>query len=507
MLLSKENLSKIDAKVALEIPSKNIVELPEKVIQFGTGVLLRGLVDDSIDKANKQDLFNGRIVVIKSTSQGDNSVFNNQDNLFTICTKGVENGQIIEKFIINSSISRVLTAQNQWNDILALAKSPQIQIVVSNTTEVGIVLNEKDTITDGVPESFPAKLTALLLERFNFFQGQKDTGLVIIPTELISENGTKLKEIVIKLAEINQLGNEFIQWINEENDFCNSLVDRIVPGKLKVEEKAKIEELIGYQDDLMIETEAYKLWAIETQKEKTKEILSFAKADKGVKVTNDIYLFRELKIRLLNGTHTLSCGIACLLGFPTVKSAMDDPKMSKFIEKLMFVEISNAISSDKIPLSEAQNFSKEVLDRFRNPFIEHLWVNITLQYSTKMAMRNLPTLKQFALKKEAIAPLFLFSWAAFIQYLKPEKNTEGQFVRYIDGKSFIIQDDNATFFSSLLKISDVKAYTTAILSNKTIWGEDLSLNTELLDGIVLILQEFEEKGFRQVFEKLDIFNQ
>ena len=199
MQLSKEIIKKITPQAGLIIPDEKLFSLPEKVLQFGTGVLLRGLPDYFIDKANRKGIFNGRVVVVKSTSQGSADAFDKQDGLYTLCVKGIENGEMTEEAIINSSISRVLSAKEQWAEILACAHNPEMKIIISNTTEVGIVLTDDD-IKLSPPNSFPGKLLAFLYERYKAFYGREDSGMVIVPTELIIDNGTKLRSIVLELA-------------------------------------------------------------------------------------------------------------------------------------------------------------------------------------------------------------------------------------------------------------------------------------------------------------------
>ena len=279
MLLSKYNLKNISATDA-PVPDAALFDLPEKVLQFGTGVLLRGLPDYFIDKANKQGIFNGRIVVVKSTDGGDASAFEKQDGLYTVCMRGVENGKKYEEDIINASISRVLSARSEWNKVLECAHNPQLKIIISNTTEVGIQLVQDD-IRRHPPVSYPGKLLAFLYERYKAFQGSRQSGMLIVPTELIIDNGKKLESIVIELAHLNGLDGSFIDWLEKANRFCNSLVDRIVPGKPEADLKKAIENKLGYSDELLIMSEVYRLWAIEGDEE-VADVLSFAQADKGV---------------------------------------------------------------------------------------------------------------------------------------------------------------------------------------------------------------------------------
>ncbi len=323
MNLSNQNLINVTANCTK--PTSAMLALPEKVLQFGTGVLLRGLIDDFIDKANRQSVFNGRIVIVKSTNTAGTEAFEQQNGLFTQLIKGIDKGNKIDEIIINSSISRVLSASEQWADILEFAASPDLQVITSNTTEVGISLLADDDVKAMPPKSFSGKLLAVLLKRYQSFNGSIQSGLVIVPTELVVNNGTKLKGIVKQLAINNKLDEAFLNWLETANDFCNSLVDRIVPGKPSATKKAAAEAMLGYTDDLMIMSECYRLWAIETSSQRTKDILSFSKADEeGVVIVDDINMFRELKLRLLNDSHTFSCGLAVVGGFLTVKDAMAD---------------------------------------------------------------------------------------------------------------------------------------------------------------------------------------
>src|ERR1044071_30935 len=241
MKLSKQEIKNITPEPGLVIPDEKIFELPEKVLQFGTGVLLRGLPDYFIDKANRNGIFNGRIVVIKSTSKGSTDSFSQQDCLYTHCIKGIENGKKVEETIINSSISCVLSATENWNNILNYAGNLAIQIIISNTTEVGITLTDDD-IHLSPPQSFPGKMLAFLYKRYKIFNGTDDSGMIIIPTELITDNGTKLCSILIELARMNKLEDGFISWLQVSNHFCNSLVDRIVPGALNDSDKLSTEK-------------------------------------------------------------------------------------------------------------------------------------------------------------------------------------------------------------------------------------------------------------------------
>jgi tagaturonate reductase len=491
MILSQDNLKNI-AVPGLIVPDEKLFSLPEKVLQFGTGVLLRGLPDYFIDKANRQGIFNGRIVVVKSTDTGSATEFDQQHGLYTLSIKGIENGQRIEENVICSSISRVLTAGKDWEAIMDFARNPELSVVISNTTEVGIQLVEDD-ITNTPPVSFPGKLLAVLHERYKTFGGTEESGLVIVPTELIVDNGKKLKAIVLELAENNNLDSDFIKWLGHANHFCNSLVDRIVPGKPDAKTVEQLESADGYKDDLRIVSEVYSLWAIEGD-EQVKSVLSFYKADKGVVISPDIEIFRELKLRLLNGTHTLSCAVAFLSGFRTVKNAMDDLAFSDFISQLMIHDIAPAIPYE-IAQDMKHDFAANVLDRFRNPHIEHQWISISAQYSSKIKMRVLPVLQQHYRLSSEVPEYIAFGFAAFLRFMKVEKNAKGEYIGSNNGVEYKVTDDNAAIFAEAWKLDNLDEVVTTILSNENLWdGPNLTILPGFKDAVLEKLTAINQHG-------------
>jgi tagaturonate reductase len=474
--LAAHNLADIVSKDNLELPHPSHLSLPVKVLQFGTGVLLRGLPDYFIDKANKQGIFNGSIVVVKSTTQNKTSDFQEQDNLYTVCIKGIEHGQKVNQYVVNSSISRVLSAKEQWDEVLDLAGDPEIKTIISNTTEVGIVLKDDDQIKSAyTPESFPGKLLAFLYRRYQIFKGNAEAGMVILPTELIVDNGTKLKAICLELARINHLEEEFITWLEQANDFCDTLVDRIVPGNLRPHDKRNTAEYLGYEDDLMIMSEVYSLWAIETKSERTKNILSFANADDGIVVTESIKKFRDLKLRLLNGAHTFSCGLALLSGFETVKEAMENAFFERYISDLMVTEIAQTLIGENIKEEEAVRFSRSVLDRFRNPYIEHRWESISTNYTSKMIMRNIPTLLEWYQRFPNKVPKSMaLGFASYVYFMRSDKSGIGRFTRNSYGKQIPIDDQYAATLHAYWQSASCEEAINRILSDKNLWNTDLT---------------------------------
>ncbi|MDR0792704.1 MAG: tagaturonate reductase [Chitinophagaceae bacterium] len=482
--LSKANLSGIEG---IATPCEKIFELPEKVLQFGTGVLLRGLPDYFIDKANKENIFNGRVAVVKSTMQNSIDEFATQDGLYTICIRGWKNNAAQSADYLNASISRVINANADWAGVLACAENPELKIIISNTTELGIVLDENDKITTSLaPASFPAKLLAFLYRRFQYFKGDKNAGMVVIPTELIPDNGAVLKEICIKLANIHSLENEFIQWLENANEFCDSLVDRIVPGKVNAPEAGEIFQSLGYEDDLMIMSESYALWAIQTKNPLAiKEILSFHQIDEGVIITENIEKYRILKLHLLNASHTFSCMIALCTGFSYVNEAMNDIGFQHYIQALTD-ESTHAITSEQITLEEAKIFAANVLDRFRNPFIKHKWSDIARQTTLKIRMRCVPLFEMYYSKFNSAPTFMIKGFAAYLLFMKTRK-IEGKFFASIRQKDFLVEDKYAEKLHEHWQVRNTEAAVKAIISDKDLWGTDLSLlnnfETELIKAI------------------------
>lgn len=497
MLLTKENVKKIHPQPGLTIPPEELFLLPEKVLQFGTGVLLRGLPDYFIDKANRKGIFKGRIVVVKSTSQGSSDAFDKQDGLYTLCVRGIENGVEIQEAIINSSISRVLSAKEEWPAILKCAHNPEMQLIISNTTEVGIVLTDDD-IRLLPPASFPGKLLAFLYERYKAFKGSEESGMVIVPAELIVDNGSKLKAIVLELAERNNLEKGFIEWLQSANHFCNSLVDRIVPGRLAPADEKITEERLGYKDELMIMAEIFRLWVIESNAARVKEVLSFAQADAGVVITPAIEKFRELKLRLLNGTHSFSCGLAFLGGFDTVKEAMQNEDISLYIRRLMILEIAAALgdNDNEISYNEACAFANKVMDRFRNPFLDHQWLSIAMNYTSKMKMRNIPLLLRHYSKTDEVPANMALGFAAYLLFMRCKAEADGRHYGSINGSRYMIQDDLASYFASDGFVN-INTFVDNVLANKNLWGADISGLNGFADAVKENMRSFEKTGVLQ----------
>jgi tagaturonate reductase len=501
--LNKELLPGINRHYAI-VPEASHLVLPEKVIQFGTGVLLRGLPDFYIDKANKAGVFNGRVVMVKSTSSGnDGSLFASQDMLYTQCLRGVREGVETNENWINASISRILSAKDQWDEVLACVENPGMRVIISNTTEAGLQLSPDDNPHDAPPRSFPAKLVAVLHHRFTHTKGNKDSGFVILPTELVSGNGDVLTGMLMQLADKFYADQpEFLEWIAKSNVICNTLVDCIVPGALPAAEHTEMEAKLGYSDDLMIMSEAYSLWAIERQDEVIDTLLSFASVNPEVVLCKDIHRYKELKLRLLNGTHTMVCALAIHSGFVTVKEAMADVGFNQFIKAITANEIARSVADEKISYKDALVFADSVLDRFRNPFLNHKWLSIAFQYSEKMKMRNIPVLNRYRETIGTVPEHLAFGFAAFLLLFKGiySNNTNSN---NLENSTPFFDDKNLGYFNEVFAANETADALGKIMTNAGLWGHDFSKWSDFHGRVLEYAEIIQVSGAYPVMQMLN----
>lgn len=482
-------------------------EMPEKIVQFGTGVLLRGLPDFLIDAANKKGIFNGSIVIVKSTGAVE-KVFDEQDSYYTLRQRGVENGIEKNETSIITSVSRVLSAATDWEKVLALATNLHLEIILSNTTEAGLVYQQED-IFAAPPQSFPAKLTAFLYQRFKTFDGATMRGVTIVPTELIVGNGALLKKYVLQHIKYNNLELLFENWINEACDFCDSLVDKIVTGAPSPEEKAKSWAEWGYKDDLCIDAECFMLWAIQCNERSKQRLAKAVGYDESVILSDDITPFREQKLRLLNGGHTISVSLAYLSGLKTVGDMMNDAVLGQFVRQVILDEILPTVSQIA---PTAESFGKAVIDRFCNPYIIHPVLNITLQNSAKMQSRNALTFRRYYEKTNELPPLMCLGFAAYLLFSKVEKVENGQYFGKNSadtegGVFYKINDDKIAFLTEHWQ--KITAYTPEnltnlvenILNDARIFEENAFDIPYFKEKIGHILADFIENGVQKTLEK------
>lgn len=464
------------------LPSPESFQLPEKILQFGSGAFLRGFFDYFIHTSNMQGEFNGRIVVVQSTGGERSRILEAQDGLYTLCAQGLKDGRPLETYTVCSAISRAISACDDWDSVLAFAENPDLEVIVSNTTEAGVVFDETDRIENNPPNSFPGKLTAVLYKRFQSFEGDPERGVVILPCELLEDNGKVLRDIVLQLVERWQLGNDFRNWIETANQFCNTLVDRIVPGKPEAKALDTAFEKLNFQDDLLTCAEHYSLFAIEGKSELS-EKLKFLRANPTIIVQDDITMFRERKLRLLNAAHTISVGLAYLGGIRYVIEMMDDPVFSCFLETAMRREIAPCLDMGPRIINE---YIDDVLTRFRNPFLKHALIDITAQSTMKMHHRVLALIHRYHHKFGKAPSLLCLGFAGYLRFMKVSQKEGGCYFGKIDDNLYPIKDAFAEHFyhywQSLQdeKYNSLTDFLEEIYLDSNLWG-----NNHIGDEVVI----------------------
>lgn len=445
---------------------------PVRVLQFGEGNFLRAFADWIIDIMNEKSGFDGNIQIVqpRAHSAHKGEIVNSQDGLFHVVVRGVKNGKNVQETRLITCVNGVINAYGDYDAYLQEAENETLQFVISNTTEAGIIFNAADQTIDRVPETFPGKLTALLHHRFQHFKGAADKGLIMIPCELIERNGEILRETILQYCGQWNLSETFRQWVVQHNIFCNTLVDRIVPG-FPADSISEVEKETGYHDKLVVMAEPFYVWVIEGPETVRKKFPAEA-AGLNVKFVNDLTPYRTQKVRILNGAHTAMVPVAYLKGLRTVKEAMDDQETSRFIQDTIEKEIIPGLN---LPDEDLQQFAKDVLDRFRNPYIRHELQSIALNSTSKFKVRVLPSLLAYAEKHRTLPKNIVQSFAALIRFYKGD--WRGEKLPVNDNPEMI------AFFSKVWESQDPKIVSRQVLSNVNIWGSDLNSVEGLTESV------------------------
>ncbi|WP_077836922.1 tagaturonate reductase, partial [Clostridium beijerinckii] len=443
---------------------KEFKTYPEKVLQFGEGNFLRAFVDWQIDKMNEEAGFNGSVVVVQPQEGGLVNMLNEQNGLFTLYLQGVQGKRAIKTHKIINSISRGINPYTDYNEYLRVAENPELRFIVSNTTEAGIAFDENDKLNEGCQKSFPGKLTAFLFRRFMVFNGDNSKGFIIIPCELIDRNGEKLKEIVLRYAEMWNLGQDFVNWINDANTFCCSLVDRIVPGYPR-DTIDEVREELGYDDNLVDVGEIFHLWVIEGP-QSIKDELPIEKAGLNVKVVDDMTPYRTRKVRILNGPHTAMVPVAYLYGLETVGEAVDHEVIGRYVHDVIYDEIIETLD---LPHEELVEFADAIIERFQNPYVKHYLMSIALNSLSKYKTRNLPSLTEYLKRKGTLPKKLVFSLASLIEFYKGKRGDED--IQLVD------DEDILELFKELWGKYDgtkegLNKIVTSVLAYEKNWGSN-----------------------------------
>lgn len=437
----------------------------ERVIQFGEGGFLRGFVDYFLYKLNEKEVWEGKVVIVQPIEKGMCEMLSAQNCEYNLYLRGIENGETVNERTHIDVISRCVNPYTEFDAYMELAANPDMRFIISNTTEAGIEYLGTEKLDDKPAKSYPAKLTQLLYRRFSLGL----PGFILIPCELIDNNAGFLKEYVLKYAKLWQLPDGFTTWLNEECDFCNSLVDRIVTGYPR-DEAEELWKEIGYQDNCLDTAEIFHLWVIEGHHE---DELPFNKAGYNVVWTDDVKPYKKRKVRILNGGHTSMVLGAYLYGLETVGECLKDETVSAFLKKCIFDEIVPTLGNTETDI----NFGKAVLERFSNPFIKHMLLSIALNSVSKFQVRVLPTILEYKEKYGAYPPALTFSMAALIAFYRTDKANDGEEIMK---------------FMKDASVAD-------IMVRQDYWGGDITDMTGLVETYYNLIQE---KGMKAAYEQV-----
>ena len=470
---------------------------PVKVLQFGEGNFLRAFVDYFIDIANEKTDFNGSIALVKPINIGTLfPAFREQDYRYTVMLRGLVDGEAVEQTRVVTSVADAVDAYADYDRYAAYARLDSLRFIVSNTTEAGIVLDESDKMELCPPNTYPGKLTKLLFERAEHFNYAPDKGLIILPVELIDDNGIMLKKCVKALAKVWNLGEKFDAWLEEACVFTSTLVDRIVTGYPRGEDQA-IWEKLGYEDRILVTAEPFGLWVIESGKDISGE-LPLPQCGLPVIYTDNQKPYKQRKVRILNGAHTSFVPMAFQCGYDYVLDAMNDPAILNFMQKTLYDEVIPTLT---LPKDDLLAFAEAVTGRFKNPYIKHALLSICLNSVSKWRARCMPSLLIYAEQEGRLPEHLTFSLATLMGLYHGGKLTgDGKLECLRDGQPYYLQDDAAVleFFATT---SDLPAreQVERFLGNESFFGPDLIRVPGLVDSVTASYEAILSRGAKAVF--------
>ena len=473
-------------------------DAPERVLQFGEGNFLRAFVDYFIDVMNEKAGFNSKVVLCQPIESGLSDMINEQEGLYTLFLRGFQDGQEVNKKRVISCVSRCLNPYIDFEAVLECASNPDLRFITCNTTEAGIAYDPSCQFTDTPANSYPGKLTQFLYRRFQKFGQEEGKGFIILSCELIDDNGKELEKCVLKYAEQWNLGEDFIAWIKKENTFCSTLVDRIVTGYPRNEADAICEEL-GYKDNLIDTGEIFGFWVIEGP-QSIKDEFPVDKAELPILITDNHKPYKQRKVRILNGAHTSFVLGAYLAGQDIVRDCMHDDVICGFMNKTIYDEI---IPTLDLPKEELLNFASAVTERFKNPFIDHALLAISLNSTSKWKARVMPSLKEYIKRQGSLPACITASFAFYIAFFNGHTLTEDGLVASRKGNDYTVKDDkNVLEFYLAHKDDSVEDLVHAVCTNTGFWGEDLTALEGFEAAVCNYLTQIREKGAYEVMKSL-----
>ncbi len=471
---------------------------PERVLQFGEGNFLRAFADYWFDMANEKAGWNGKCVLVQPIAQGLTQLINRQEGLYTLYLRGRQNGEKVDAKRVVSSVSRCLNPyeKQDYDAMMDVAAGEALEYIVSNTTEAGIVYDPSCRLEDCPPASFPAKLTQVLLHRWRAGR----PGVVVLSCELIDNNGKELLRCVNQYIKQWGLEEGFARWVNGDCTFCSTLVDRIVPGRIRdAAEAARLEDENGYRDALIDVGEVFGVWNIEGP-EWLAEKLPFRAAGLNCPVVPDVTPYKKRKVRILNGAHTGFVPGAYLAGYDIVRDCMQDDVILGFMNRMLHEEVIPTLPLDR---QDLEAFAAAVQDRFNNPFINHELMSITLNSTSKWRARNMPSLLEYAQTAGKLPPCLAMSFAAYIAFYSSDIQAlteQGLVCRRPKGNEYTVSDDRwvLEFYYSRRGVSD-ETLVHDVMTNEKMWGQDLTLVPGFEQAAAENLRRIRTEGARAAF--------
>ncbi|MBQ9015026.1 MAG: tagaturonate reductase [Firmicutes bacterium] len=476
---------------------------PERILQFGEGNFLRAFADWMIDDLNEKGLYRGSICLCQPIPGNEKlrGILNEQDGDYTVIMRGMnDEGSAAETERIVTSVSRCINAYDDYEQLRRLFCSEDLEVIISNTTEAGICYREGERLEARPAECFPAKLTQLLHDRYEKFGG-KGHGLLFLPVELIDDNGYELRKIILRYAREWDLGEDFCRWIEDENMFASTLVDRIVTG-FPADEIESLQDRMGYRDQAVVTCESFSLWVIEGDPV-WQRILPLGKGDGGVIWTEDVRPYKMRKVRVLNGGHTSTVLAGILSGHELVLDLMESPVYETFLRDLLREEV---IPGVPLAREEVEQFARDVLQRFRNPYIRHRLLDISMNSCAKFVTRCLPSLLAYQQREGSLPDRLVFSLAALIRFYRAEQADGVWTGRREDGSAYPIRDseDNIAFFADAWAAAsqepdgDMGRLSERILGRVELWGMDLSAVPGLPDQVAGYLERMKQEKLEEI---------
>ncbi|PWW07142.1 tagaturonate reductase [Paenibacillus cellulosilyticus] len=490
-----DRLSRLTADDASQQRLTAVKAEPVRVLQIGEGNFLRGFADWMIQQCRTQGLFQGGVAVTQPRPSGAKKLaeLKEQDGLYTQLIRGLKNGEPVEETEVIAVFNAIIDPYAQWDRFMALADEPELQVVISNTTEAGLRYIEVPWTPQQPVESFPAKLTMLLYRRFETFGGEASRGLIMLPCELLERNGDTLLECVLKHAQDWGLSDSFQQWVTAHNRFLNSLVDRIVTG-YPADDAEAIFEKLQYRDAMLNAAEPYHFWAIEAEPE-LERVLPFVQAGLNVVWTDDLKPYQLRKVRILNGAHTLMTPIGLLSGAEHVRGLMEHPSLGQWVRSTVASEIIPSVPIEKESLTA---YANDVYDRYLNPFIRHRLLDIAMNSVSKFKARLLPTLIAYIDNNDALPEGLIRGLAALIRLYRVERQEDGSYTSTaFDGQSLTVRDD-AAVLEAMAAAWNSGASSAAVeqaLSRTDWWGQDIRTiaGMDVASAVTAILEQWEDE--------------